>query len=261
MNENKVLTFLLETEDGSYSSSVYCRTMQLPADESEAEKPDTEEKDETENQEPSPGRAILLEVLKTQLRLKDGSPNPGLILKDKLSTGMYYSEWYLGGSYDGHEGWDAETPWCACFVSWGLNCSEVKKYVNEYSWNIDSDSGKGIAGGVAYANVDYFATYFKNPTAGQSWKNAVNSDGSNFVPTIGDVVFIDWDGDRNDPAHVGVVSEVSVDDNGALKSITTIEGNSAGIVAVRKYTVGENYNIVMGYGIIDWKTDAEMNGN
>ena len=252
ISENKVLTFSLETEDGSYNSSVYCRTFQLPADESETEKPNTEEsaiKGGTENQELTVGRKKLLEVLTSQHRLIGGGPNRGLILNDKRSTGTYYSEWYVGG-YDpvNKPGWNADTPWCACFVSWGLSYyKEVRDCISRESWNIQPASG--IVGGVAFANVDFFANYFKNPTAGQGqqWKNATG-----YIPIPGDIIFIDWDGNRDDPAHVGVVLEVDKDDGGALKSVTTIEGNSAGIVAVRKYTVGENYDIVMGYGIIDW---------
>ena len=35
--------------------------------------------------------------------------------------------------------------------------------------------------------------------------------------------------------------------------VYTIEGNSANMVAVRKYSVNDSR--IMGYGILDWKTE------
>lgn len=248
-----VLTFSLEKGEVSYNTSVYCRTMELP-DESARTEPDKviEEEKKVENAVGKEGRLAFLNALASQYRLKGGLPNPGLILEGQYSTGMYYSQWYLGGSYEGHDGWDIETPWCACFVSWGLCHDNVRD--KTASWNIDENSEKNITGGIAFANVDFFWNYFlrlDQQSEKEHWKDAYEA-GKYSIPTPGDIVFIDWDGNRDDPAHVGAVLKVVKNGDGTLNSVYTIEGNSAGIVAVRKYTVGENYDIVMGYGIIDW---------
>ena len=62
------------------------------------------------------------------------------------------------------------------------------------------------------------------------------------------MIFFDYDG--LDPDHVGIVLTV-VDDY-----IYTIEGNTADMVAVRKYTVNDPR--IMGYGVLDWKTNDQM---
>ena len=267
LDANGVLSVSVTIDGTAYKSSIFCRTMRAPK-ENELDYKDAADNptvpEETMSETEKAGRTAFLNVLASQYRLKGGSPNPGLILEDKYSTGMYYSQWYLGGTYK--DGWDIETPWCACFVSWGLNHETVKMYVKEESWNIKPDADKGIAGGVAFANVDFFCEYFKNlhqEASGENpekvhWKDAYKN-GAYAIPTPGDIIFIDWDGNRDDPAHVGVVLKVEIDYNeegsadDELVSVYTIEGNRENRVMVCKYDVDENYNIVMGYGIIDWK--------
>lgn len=243
LNDKGVLTFSMEKDEVSYNTAVYCRTavsdQQKDSNGNDVES-ETDQAIEGANKENAvdeqKGRTALLNVLSSQYRLKGGSPNPGLILDtNKLSTGKYYSEWYLGSGYADNPGWGPETPWCACFVSWGLCHADVKNYT----------SRQPNERGIIYANVDYFMDYFKN-LGEEHWLAPVAP------PTPGDIIFFDWTGEREDPSHVGVVLEVEKDEN-TLKSVTTIEGNSAGIVAVRKYTVGENYDAVMGYGVIDWE--------
>ena len=252
LDSNGLLSISVTIDDIDYKSSVYSRTMRKPIEDSEKDqidKPNEDKKPEDSSVHGIEGRTALLDVLKSQYQLAGGSSNPGLILDmDGRSIGTYYSEWYVGG-YDevNKPGWNADTPWCACFVSWGLCQETVKKYINEASWNIKPDEDKSIAGGVAYANVDYFESYFKSPTGDQKqrWVDAHNNE-SHTIPTPGDIIFIDWDGSTGgyDPAHVGVVLKVE----GGY--VYTIEGNRNNRVEGYQYAIDDP--IIMGYGIIDW---------
>ena len=215
LDEKRVLTFAVETDLGSYRSSVYCRMASITSNQEENEVPENEivkPSDQT-----STGRQAFLNVLYDQYRLASGSVNTGMILQDKLSTGTYYSEWYIktnGGSY-GVNGWNKDTPWCACYISWAL--SQVGSHLNEVP---------------RYANVDLFIEYFKDRS---SFAN---------TPTPGDIIFFDWTGGDN-PAHVGVVIKTD------SSTVYTIEGNSAGIIALREYSINDNR--IIGYGVLPWK--------
>lgn len=74
------------------------------------------------------------------------------------------------------------------------------------------------------------------------------------MPIPGDYVFFDWDG-RNDPDgvkdpdHVGAV--LCVEGN----FLYTIEGNSGGRVAVQRYDLNDKR--IVGYGVLNWKTQGE----
>lgn len=250
---NGVLTVSVTTEEGTYTSSVYCRTMRAPV---ETEPTVPSEPSGGSGSTLSAGRKKFLNVLASQYRLVGGSPNPGLILDNGYSTGQYYTQWYVGGTYP--EGWSPETPWCACFVSWALcypgenSNPGVVDYIAEASWNLTLQENSSRPVGVAFASVDNFYDYFIHPGEGhQKWAAVRNDDDTYYVPTPGDIIFIDWSG-GNDPAHVGVVLKVETDTNGLLKTVYTIEGNMENRVMIRRYVVGDNYGVVMGYGIIDW---------
>lgn len=132
--------------------------------------------------------------------------------------GQYYSEWYIGG-YDGKENWSAETPWCACFVSWALEqCSDY----------IEGTPPR-------YANVDTFCTEL---VTSQNWKDQ--------NPAPGDLIFFDWsaNGDYN-PEHIGVV--IGADES----RVYTIEGNVNGRVVLRSYALNDAR--ILGYGLVNWK--------
>ena len=112
--------------------------------------------------------------------------------------------------------WNADTPWCACYVSWALVEAGVSGPVDHTKW---------------YANVDEFMAHFGTLQT---------------APNPGDLVFFDWipeDGVQ-DPQHVGVVLTVTDD------YIITIEGNSAGRVAMRRYP--KNDDRILGYGVLSW---------
>lgn len=134
-----------------------------------------------------------------------------------LTTGEYFSEWYIG-SYEANPEWGPDTPWCACFLSWALE-----------------QCGDDLFGGAPrYAHVDRFMEFFP----------VIHTDAAQAQP--GDVIFFDMEEDgAAEATHVGAV--VRVEDG----FIHTIEGNTAGTVAGRKYALDDER--IMGYGILNWK--------
>ena len=152
----------------------------------------------------------FLEVLSQQMGSNGRIQTP-------QGEGEYYSEWYIGG-YEDNPGWDENTPWCGCFISWALE--ECSGYLNGRT--------------PKFANVD---TFWEELQTAHRWKDA--------DPEAGDIIFFDWvmDGQQN-PQHVGVVFAV---ENGW---IYTIEGNSNGTTALNQYAV--NDPCIMGYGVLHW---------
>ncbi len=200
--EGQLLNLSIETKEGTFTSSVYCRTAAPVTDSGIGTVPGE-----------VTGTANLnkfIEILKSQYRSR------GQIQGGYADVGKYYSEWYIGG-YDKDPRWNADTPWCACYVSWAI--AETYK-----AMSLPGDAPK-------YANVDEFIKHFPQSqwTAGGE------------KPYVGDIVFFDWD-KGTDPEHVGVVLSVT----GTM--VYTIEGNSAGRVTVRSYSLGDPR--IIGYGRI-----------
>lgn len=138
----------------------------------------------------------------------------GKITSKGITTFEYYSEWYIGG-YVGSNGWSKDTPWCACYISWALEqvCLSIKGTVPRY------------------ADVDKFMDAFDY----QHWLTPGTT------PTPGDLIFL---GVKNDPNHMGVV--LTVEDG----SVYTIEGNTNGVVGIRKYDAKDSS--ILGYGVLNW---------
>lgn len=135
----------------------------------------------------------------------------------------YFSEWYIGGYGADKPGWNTDTPWCACFVSWAA-----------------AQLGDAYLTAVPrFCNVDDGMEQFQSGSIG-AWY------GRGYVPTPGDCIFFDWSG-GNDPAHVGVVFYVDED----AGKVYTIEGNSGSRVALRSYA--RNDPCILGYGVLKWK--------
>ena len=136
--------------------------------------------------------------------------------------------------------WNPKTPWCACFVSWALEQARMTPPVENPHW---------------FAEVDDFMEYFNPPS--ESTDTASESDTWSEDPSVGAIVFFDWNKD-GDPQHVGVVLGVEKDvedvdkdgDEDEIITIYTIEGNSAGRVMVRSYSVDSQY--ILGYGVLPW---------
>lgn len=237
--DGKILRLSFDTERGkSYLTRVYCRTSKVEEDKDHANgtmqsvttnlDADINGRDpETLKNSPEGRRLAFLSVLADEY---DEGGNYGEIQKRIVLEGQqeepykYYSEWYING-YTGHPDWNKDTPWCACFVSWAaVKCGVVPR----------DDNIKDFV----FADVDEGVALFKDPALQGRWR-----DGS-VLPDPGDYIFFDWSGKRKDAAHVGVVLDVDLQNY----EIYTIEGNSSGRVAIRKYPV--DARDIMGYGVL-----------
>lgn len=218
--DGSLVTFTFATAAHRYSTSVFCRTG-IEGD--SVGKEDAQEKLEELKKPNLPGAADLTETEKAARfaflqKLADQYDSRGEIIGGK----GYFSEWYIG-NYADHPGWNKNTPWCACFLSWAA----AQQPDNTF-----------IGAPPRFAKVDDGMKLFRD----DQWRD------SGATPIPGDYVFFDWDGDR-DPDHVGAV--LCVDGN----QLYTIEGNSGGKVAVNCYP--KNDPRIMGYGVLNWKTGEE----
>ncbi len=211
--EGQLLSISIETKDGVYTSSVYCRT---------AEPEGAPDIDQLPGIGGDAGREKFIKILKSQYRSRGEIVYTGDIVKE-AGDFDYYSEWYIGG-YDKDDRWNSKTPWCACFVSWALAEAGYSGSTGHEKW---------------YANVDDFMEHFTT-TPSNATSTWIPGGGN---PTPGDLIFFDWD-KGTDPEHVGVVLSVDVTKN----MVYTIEGNSAGRVTVRSYTLSDPR--IIGYGVI-----------
>jgi len=213
--DGNLLMLKVVTENGEYATSVYCRRLekiQPPAPEEPpvtgfslswaAAQPQAADSSQVAYMQE---RENFLSVLEAEVGSTGAS----------LTTGEYFSEWYIG-SYADNPGWNAETPWCACFISWAVDqCSEDLAVVPRY------------------AKVEDFRSSFDV----FSWKT--------YSPDPGDIIFFDWVVNETDYAqHVGVVTAV---ENGIAY---TIEGNADGQVARRAYMLDDPR--ILGYGVLSW---------
>lgn len=229
--EGNLLTVTVRTEKGAYTTSVYCRTgvEQKNAVDKETAEEVLKQKENALIPDPEEGgssggapteRESRLQFLKT-LAAQHGSD--GRILgQPEDAAYQYFSEWYIGGYGGDKPGWDKDTPWCACFVSWAAAQLEEEC----------------LAAVPYFCNVDDGMEKFQSGDFG-TWRDR------GYPPTPGDCVFFDWSG-GDDPAHVGVV--FYVDGEG---KVYTIEGNSSGRVALRAYELDDP--CILGYGVLEWK--------
>lgn len=216
--DGSLVTFTFATAAHSYSTSVFCRTG-IEGD--SVGKEDAQEKLENPTLPTLPSTAekdARFAFLKTLAGQYDSR---GEILPENTSPYKYFSEWYIG-DYAKNPGWNQYTPWCACFLSWAADQKKA---------SIDGNPPR-------FAKVDDGMKLFRD----DQWRD------SGATPIPGDYVFFDWDGDR-DPDHVGAV--LCVDGN----QLYTIEGNSGGRVAVQRYSLGDKR--IVGYGVLNWKTQGE----
>lgn len=215
LSDEKLLTVTLETGGERYTVSSFCRTgvteSVLNQDALDDLLPDPTTGDE-------PGRAALLIALASQYgsdgRVLDAEGRP---------TGEYFSQWC-------EPSWPEDTPWCACYVLWGIyGIQEKETYLPP----------EALPPKAACANVDHWMEWFKDPENGCTWQEGT------YTPDPGDLVFFDWSG-GDDPAHVGAVFYVD-ETNGIFY---TIEGNSGGKVRLHVYPL--NSRFIVGYGILNW---------
>lgn len=211
--DGSLVTFTFATAAHSYSTSVFCRTG------IEGDSVGKAEAQEKLKELEKPEKDARFEFLKTLAGQLDSR---GEILPENTSPYKYFSEWYID-RYEGHPGWNKNTPWCACFLSWAADQKKA---------SIDGDPPR-------FANVDTGMEGFQKSGKWRAPNDEVN------MPIPGDYVFFDWDRD-SDPDHVGAV--LCVDGN----QLYTIEGNSGGRVAVNCYP--KNDPRIVGYGVLNWKT-------
>ena len=240
--EGNVLTISMEDADRSYSSSVYCRIEGI----SGSKNFEVEDKKESITgaaigKDNATARENFLKLLNSQVGGRGGIINhearteyESTYCGNGCNNFNFFSQWYIGG-YDGHAGWGPETPWCGCFVSWGL-C-----HVDD----LDTPAGKSHW----YANVDDFKAFFLQNNA---WTSRAQATGEK-LPAVGDLIFFDMvGGSDNDPSHVGAVLSISGN------TVTTIEGNSADMVAIREYSLNDTR--ILGYGD-PWAAIANQEAN
>lgn len=234
MEPNNVVRLAFETaRGGSYVTRVHCRTMDIlegadTSPETIVDGTDAAGKVDNDNVGTNVSESVTggeaekrIAFLQTMAGEYLGGANDGRI----HGNGQYYSEWYLkavyGSGYAQNPGWNANTPWCACFLSWAA----VETF---------GDDLKPFA----FANVDDGMARFK--LAGK-WKET--------GPLPGDYIFFDWTDLKKDPSHVGVVLDVDdANDDGIWDTVYTIEGNSSNKVAVRVYGIHDD--AIIGYGVL-----------
>ena len=233
-SDKKLFTLTIETQQEKYSTTVYCRNGEISAVEIEHDDLLTKAHTILDYSQTKEGRLAFLTVLCQQY----GSTGEILTAANAdSSTYDYFSEWYIDGYKNG---WNKDTPWCACFVSWAAAQSYVSSYLETSTLPHFADVNTGIS-------------YFKGlHDDGKHWKD------NTYSPAPGDMVFFDWDSEieaGNDPDHVGVVLNVDAESN----YIYTIEGNSSGKVKVNRYPIDSAY--ILGYGVLAWTADPEHQTN
>lgn len=231
-SNDRLLTVSIETKDGVYTSSILCR-VSVGLD-------GNPELDDNSPETPLASRKDFLAILQNEFGSR------GKIRGEET----YYSEWYIKEAYIdgiGPGGWDKETSWCGCYVSWSL----TKAGMIDPTTRLDAKARKIDW----FAEVDEFMEFFRTTNYGewnQSWLD-VRSPAPVADPKPGDLIFfgvIRNDG-VYDANHMGVVLDVD-----AL-FVYTIEGNSNGRVEVCRYP--KNDSSILGYGVLTWKEDAISN--
>lgn len=120
--------------------------------------------------------------------------------------GQPYWSWY---------GFSSRVEWCACFVSWCANEAGL----------IDSGA------------IPKFSTC----VVGVQWyKDNGRWQDSNYIPSPGDIIFFDWNGDGLSE-HVGIVERYE------NNTVYTVEGNADDRCLTKAYTAGSK--VILGYGV------------
>jgi len=235
--DGKLFTISIETEYGEYKTSVYCRFGDIEVNDMDEEAIMSDAGTGLDNADGTrSGRMQLLTVLCSQY----GSM--GEILghtKTDAEPWAYFSEWYirqqqLDVDFGGSSDWNENTPWCACFISWGAA-------QNEWLDNSGPDRTAHY-----FAAVSNGVEKFKNDLLGGEWLDGRTVENLPTMPAPGDLVFFSWDGDSS-PEHVGAL--LHTDGN----NIYTIEGNSGGRVTVNRYPTDSEY--IVGYAVLDWQPE------
>lgn len=144
---------------------------------------------------------------------------------------LTFAQWY-------NPEWPSDTPWCACFVSWGIALANKLGCLEPLS------EGEELP---FFASVGDGYKFFENSTKANVGLRTDNK------PAAGDIIFFNWPNTVEQYDHVGVVLYVDGD------NIYTIEGNSNNRVAMRLYNI--NDDCIIGYGVLDWVEDQPTTSN
>lgn len=239
LQDNGLLSFAVEVEgEELYATSIYCRT---------APSVDKTTEEKVENIAPENVGPTALETKKARvafLKKAASQYGSGGVILSGDDFGRYFSQWYIGDKNFNTNGWDKDTPWCACFVSWVLDQTEEHIALKQdYS---EEDDPKRVP---KYSNVDDYVKYLQDGINNSKWKKANIGESQWYVPTPGDLIIFDWkDSNTAGADHIGIVLEVK---DG---KVFTIEGNSGKRVSVREYELQSKD--ILGYGILNWKLDS-----
>ena len=275
--ENRVLKCEIETTAGdAYSASVYCRVGS-----GEIVLAEIEPKEEKEAIDPELWAALLEKAqlqaemesrinLLTNLAEQYGST--GRIYDNTIFNGYEFATWYWAKtSRDVTDEWATEPetiPWCALFVSWGLNKTIEEKYgtsdyqllspsVNNMMWyqfdrQIDKE-GRAVdpENNNSFDFQIEIDTYKRDQgyeTLGKWYYPYEMDEGlkEEYLPNPGDLVFFENLEGNERADHVGVVLYVMpetpiLDENGietgkTPQTIYTVEGNHDDRVGVFSYS-------------------------
>lgn len=160
----------------------------------------------------------LLAIARTQLGYQESTQNYQVQEDGTTMNGITrYGQWYG----------DAYGDWCAMFVSWCLNYAEISN------------------------------NYLPYNSGCQRWVEALTGLGfyepsGNYSPAAGDIIFYDFEEDgvrdgRSD--HVGIVSEISIDEGSQKTIVHTIEGNWGNAVCTQRYRLDSDD--ILGYCNLD----------
>ncbi|MBQ8590107.1 MAG: CHAP domain-containing protein [Firmicutes bacterium] len=288
-----LLKLSLTVNNQTYSTDVFCRTNIETRNTGVAQILNIlNRKSQTTN-----NRIDFVNLLKSQL----GSN--GQIIDNSIDNGGkgeyqfdYFTECYLANtSVEGNNPWisdpewNAETPWCATYISWAMyhmnhDCFGNDRYTLAYipmfadvnhgkeMFHEDYVLGSGFTdqGGLNTAFIDDKGNFTGPGQKGigeKIWKYKYSFDGSKeieqkvgtwvdsaLVQDHSEIItagdLIFFDWEQdNSLDHVGVVLDI-VDGK-----VQTIEGNTNGLVDYREYDITDS-NIV-GYGILDWAGTTE----
>ena len=214
--DGNLLIVTMTIAEETYSFAVFCPLAEVPSETSSMAYGYRDFSPQTVMTQAMDDKALTFYVRAFLKTLGSQVGSTGRIQTEN-GEGDYYSAWYIGG-YEDNPGWDADTPWCGCFISWALE--ENRGYLRGRT--------------PKFANVDTFWTELVEVSR---WKTE--------APEAGDIIFFDWilDEEQN-PQHVGVV--IGVMDGW----VYTIEGNSNGKVALCQYALEDPH--IMGYGVLNW---------
>ena len=170
----------------------------------------------------------IIRIAMSQLGYHEGNHEDQLD-GSNTSGNSNYSEagYWFGTDVKGESGFYYD--WCAMFVSWCARLCEIPE-------NIISNA--------TYASAEDELYSFENTEFYQS---------GTYLPSRGDLIFFDWDGEGDSSDHVGIV--VSANDS----YVVTVEGNAG--EKVRNRVVASDDKIILGYGKPGYSNSADETEN